>query len=506
MHIKRSVSDGYVSNFESYASRKEFKASGQQNATWQNQKVTLNLSGEKATIVHFDLRLKPFLDGLDNMRFPSEKEERLTLKINALLKENFPVSNLQCLQDIFHNISRIKMQHAASENPGTPATFTLNIEGEPCEVDIYPFYDNTRGDDKIKLRHEAILSFIHPGTKKVDERKHLQRGSSKYISYGWLMGKQPQRIVRAVTPFKQAKKKGKLSDSTFSEIQRKLAKTEVVYLKLFNQEPGFPKTFKSHDLKDKNIIIMKHYPCDLFFKLSEKRTIDDQSKIQIIKDVFTEIDTMHGMGICHRDIKFENFLIDSKGNPIICDFGYCSKADDLEEINTPRGTIPCMSVERLENYFLETKISKEAILASDVWAAGQLAAAVLWNIPIPTIAVDPENFKPDIQTIKEQIEMLSADEPPEEDQLTHLIWETLHIDPIKRPKADEIVKRLTNIQVQYEQKEPTYTITRTNDYWSRLLSRLKQIPMSENKLNSSTGYSEEDFTPERDWYSSSTSS
>jgi serine/threonine protein kinase len=55
-----------------------------------------------------------------------------------------------------------------------------------------------------------------------------------------------------------------------------------------------------------------------------------------MKKLATAIDTMHDMNISHRDIKFENILLDHAGNPVLLDFGSTGYG--------PRRTVPACTL------------------------------------------------------------------------------------------------------------------------------------------------------------------
>lgn len=47
------------------------------------------------------------------------------------------------------------------------------------------------------------------------------------------------------------------------------------------------------------------------------------------KEIMEGISYIHSQGICHRDLKFDNIIIDDKNNVKIIDFGFsvCTRPD-----------------------------------------------------------------------------------------------------------------------------------------------------------------------------------
>ena len=49
------------------------------------------------------------------------------------------------------------------------------------------------------------------------------------------------------------------------------------------------------------------------------------------------IQVIHGVGICHRDLKLNNILLDQNFNPIICDFAFATN-NNVNALNDFIGT------------------------------------------------------------------------------------------------------------------------------------------------------------------------
>ena len=57
----------------------------------------------------------------------------------------------------------------------------------------------------------------------------------------------------------------------------------------------------------------------------------------IFKKILKGVQAFHNIGICHRDLKMQNILVDELFNPKICDFGFGAEMD--KELNQCLGTI-----------------------------------------------------------------------------------------------------------------------------------------------------------------------
>ncbi|KAH7929014.1 kinase-like protein [Leucogyrophana mollusca] len=89
------------------------------------------------------------------------------------------------------------------------------------------------------------------------------------------------------------------------------------------------------------------------------------------------IDSLHQMGIIHRDLKAENVLIDVRGNIRIVDFGLAHLgAGPLhwwgEYTDEVMGTLQCMAPEMLQNKDVHTRFKRYYGISVDWWALGCL--------------------------------------------------------------------------------------------------------------------------------------
>ena len=75
-------------------------------------------------------------------------------------------------------------------------------------------------------------------------------------------------------------------------------------------------------------IIMDYIPNkDLFYYVKNSKGIDENKVKFLFYKILKAVEQCHNKGICHRDLKLENILLDDLNNPILCDFGF---ADFIE--------------------------------------------------------------------------------------------------------------------------------------------------------------------------------
>ena len=74
---------------------------------------------------------------------------------------------------------------------------------------------------------------------------------------------------------------------------------------------------------------------DYFLFPNESSLQEKYAKI-LFKKILKGVQAMHKIGLCHRDIKLENILLDENFNPKICDFGTVHSAN--QKLTIPWGT------------------------------------------------------------------------------------------------------------------------------------------------------------------------
>jgi calcium-dependent protein kinase len=121
---------------------------------------------------------------------------------------------------------------------------------------------------------------------------------------------------------------------------------------------------------------------DLFDNLLKKVTYTEEEAAKIMRNVFSAVNYLHGLGIAHRDLKPENFLFDrATGDPDaelkIIDFGLSiMESTQLKRMDSCVGTAFYVAPEVLRGKYGKT---------CDVWSLGVILYMMLAGYP-PYIA------------------------------------------------------------------------------------------------------------------------
>ena len=81
----------------------------------------------------------------------------------------------------------------------------------------------------------------------------------------------------------------------------------------------------------KLFIIIDYLPNKDLFSYIKSNEIDENMAKNFFYKILKAVEYCHSQGICHRDIKLENILLNEKNEPVLCDFGYGSLS--LENLN-----------------------------------------------------------------------------------------------------------------------------------------------------------------------------
>jgi BR serine/threonine kinase len=108
---------------------------------------------------------------------------------------------------------------------------------------------------------------------------------------------------------------------------------------------------------------------ELFDYLVARRRLEPKMALRLFREIIYGLDYMHSMGICHRDLKTENLLLDQYDHILIADFGFARwMRTNLAETScgSPHYTAP----EVISGLQYDGR-------GADVWSAGVILYALL---------------------------------------------------------------------------------------------------------------------------------
>jgi serine/threonine protein kinase len=156
------------------------------------------------------------------------------------------------------------------------------------------------------------------------------------------------------------------------------------------------------------------------------------SKLIFIK-IFNAVKLCHDKGICHRDIKPDNILLDEKYNPKLCDFGHATEnKDNLKEFKNI-GTAAYKAPEILKGRPYDG-------FKADIFSLGKSLVEVTHGKPIFKYADENDDFyniiiKGNTELFKNIIKNLPGITP----DFIDLYMKMISLDPEKRPSIDQIL-------------------------------------------------------------------
>ncbi len=144
----------------------------------------------------------------------------------------------------------------------------------------------------------------------------------------------------------------------------------------------FKKVYKSKN----NVYVVMEYVdgLELFEKFKQEKILFSEEKTRYyFKKILNGLDYMHSLGICHKDLKLENIIVDND-KVKICDFGFSSSKHYRYEAETKIGSMAYCAPEVLLDH-----IKDEYKL--DIWSLGVILFILLCGYYPFQDKKDPKN-------------------------------------------------------------------------------------------------------------------
>ena len=76
------------------------------------------------------------------------------------------------------------------------------------------------------------------------------------------------------------------------------------------------------EINKKKYILLDYLPNkDLFFYVSNLKEMNENNIKNIFYKIVKAVEQCHNNGVCHRDLKLDNIMLDKNNEPVLCDFG-----------------------------------------------------------------------------------------------------------------------------------------------------------------------------------------
>ena len=156
-------------------------------------------------------------------------------------------------------------------------------------------------------------------------------------------------------------------------LNKKLFKKNILTLKSIKKQIHILKLVKHEniinlleiiDTKKKIYLITEYYPNDLLSLVIKKKKLTEEKALNYFSQYINGLQYLHHNGICHRNIRPDNILLDENNEKLkIIDFGLSTTYSKNELLNSPVGEIIYAPPEM----HLSEKYSGELI---DIWNSG----------------------------------------------------------------------------------------------------------------------------------------
>ena len=166
-----------------------------------------------------------------------------------------------------------------------------------------------------------------------------------------------------------------------------------------------------------------------YFLFPNENSLEEKYAKILFKKILKGVQAMHKIGLCHRDIKLENILLDENFNPKICDFGTVHSAN--QKLTIPWGTKGYAAPELFNN-----ADGYDGIKA-DIFSLGITLLRLVTGKQEDLVEKMKKAIKENkLEDFNKMLNNRIKDTSPE---FQSLIVKMIDLDPEKRPIIDDIL-------------------------------------------------------------------
>ena len=289
------------------------------------------------------------------------------------------------------------------------------------------------------------INVILPSPRGTNNTKTLCNTSSVSISNRWAISKEILGEGSSATVYRgfdsnsgqmvaiKQVNKSLLLPSEMNQVQQ-----EIVFLQTY-RHPNIIKLFDVVENNNYIYIILEYAECDLYSYVSKVgKLAEDQCRV-IFSQICKAISFLHSNRIAHRDLKLENFVVNSQGIIKIIDFGLSSRVTAHTMLKDSCGSMAYSPPEIVsQRPYLGT--------AADIWSLG----VVLYTILLGGFPF----YANDVSAMKDKIVKGKLRFPKSlSDKAKSLIVSMLSRDPMCRPEIYDVMDHLWMLEEEQQEEE-----------------------------------------------------
>lgn len=190
------------------------------------------------------------------------------------------------------------------------------------------------------------------------------------------------------------------------------------------------------------VLVMEYAPGgDLFSLVQSQKGLSEDDARWFFQQIVIAIDYCHQLGVCSRDIKLENTLLDSSPRPLVklCDFGFSKDANYHSAPTSRVGTPAYLAPEVIA----AGEGAKYSGTAADIWSLGVLLYVMLCGAyPFRRKEDDAKNSAAKMDALLQRIKAVDYCFPSHvriSDGAKDLVCSMLVGDPSKRATLADIM-------------------------------------------------------------------